>query len=62
MDKKNKPVPAVIGGIIEKLQDNSINLYIRDNYCATLENIRDQCNEAIVAFNLEKVSKEKKRA
>lgn len=62
MDKKNKPIPAVISGMIEKLQDQSINLYIRDNYCATLENIRDQCNEAIVAFRQEKISKEKKRA
>ena len=61
-ENHNKPVPPIIDSIIEKMSDTSINLYLRDNYCATLENIRDRCALAIQNFNMEKISKEKKRA
>jgi len=58
----NKPIPPIIEALIEKMSDTSTNLYLRDNYCATLENIRDRCADAIQNFNIEKISKEKKRA
>lgn len=51
---KKKPIPPLIEGWIASMNDKSNNIYVRDNYCAMLENVRDQADAAIQQFYKEK--------
>lgn len=52
--KPVRPLPALIEGWIKTLRDPTINIFIRDNHCAMLENVRDAADEAIKMFYDEK--------
>jgi len=49
-----KTLPPLLEGWIRALQDNSVNIWIRENSCRELAEVRDQIDEAIKRFYLEK--------
>jgi len=61
MKKSNTPMPPIIDNMIEGMYNKSLNIYVRDNYRVMLENVRDQCTEAIQKFNLERYAASDKR-
>jgi len=54
-------MPPIIDNMIEGMYNKSLNIYVRDNYRVMLENVRDQCTEAIQKFNLERYAASDKR-
>ena len=49
-----KPVPVAVAQLIDKLDNPAENVWMRANVCATLENIREMCDEAINRFKTQK--------
>lgn len=43
-------LPPIIVDYIEKLSDNSLNQFQKDNYCMILERVRAECDVAITKF------------
>lgn len=47
-------IPVVIQQLIENVDNKTMSIWTRDNYCAMLERIRNACDIAITKFNKEK--------
>ena len=56
----NRPIPQNVKSMIESLLNEKERIHIRDNYQATLMNIRDQVNAALDKYNKEKAFVEEK--
>ena len=49
-----KPLPPLLEGWVKEMQNTQTNIYIRENYCREIENVRDRLTEAIQLFSIER--------
>lgn len=55
-------VPVNISDMVKHLYDNAFSESAKDNYCLTLENIRNYCTQEIQKYNTRKaINKQNKR-
>jgi len=47
-------LPAVVGGMVERMADKQAPMHIRDNYAATIETIVKVCSDELTKFQKER--------